>query len=131
VTRQQMAVFLIKALGSEDVHLVGTAGEPAFQNGWHNFNPSTNSPAGFFKDALGIVHLERNILTPLANNGSTAFTLPAGYRPGKDLFLPIAGSGPIAANLILQPDGQLKPGCGAGVLVNCFVGLDGLAFRVP
>jgi hypothetical protein len=131
VTRQQMAVFLVKALGSEDVHLAGTVGEPSFQNGWHNFDPSTSSAAGFFKDALGIVHLQGTILTPVANNGSTAFTLPQGYRPAKLLFLPIAGSGPIAANLILQPDGQLKPGCGAGVVVNCFVGLDGLAFRVP
>jgi S-layer homology domain len=131
VTRQQMAVFLIKALASEDVHLVGATGEPPFQNGWHNFDPSTTAEAGFFKDALGIVHLQGSILTPIANNGHTAFTLPQGYRPAKLLFLPIAGSGPIAANLILQPDGQLKPGCGTGLLVNCIVGLDGLAFRVP
>ncbi len=128
VTRAQMSVFLIKALGSEDVHLVGTAGEPPFQNGWHNFDANTNSTAGFFKDALGIVHLQGTILSP--NNGSTAFTLPQGNRPAKDLFLPCAGSGPIAANLILKPDGELKPGC-AGAPVNCFVGLDGLAFRVP
>src|SRR6266487_1009286 len=130
VTRAQMSVFLVKALGSEDVHLVDTAGEPPFQNGWHNFDPSTSSVGGFFKDALGIVHLQGSILSPIANNGHTAFTLPAGYRPAKILFLSAAGSGPIAANLILQPDGQLKPGC-AGAVVNCFVGLDGLAFRVP
>src|SRR4029434_390302 len=82
VTRQQMAVFLVKALGSEDVHLGGGTGEPPFQNGWHNFDPSTNSTAGFFKDALGIVHLQGTILIP--NNGSTAFALPQGYRPAKD-----------------------------------------------
>jgi hypothetical protein len=130
VTRQQMAVFLIKALGSEDVHLVNTAGEPVFQNGWHNATP-TGAEAGFFKDALGIVHLQGSIRSPIANNGATAFTLPQGYRPAKDLFLPSAGSGPIAANLILQPDGQLKPACGGLGLVECFVGFDGLSFRVP
>jgi S-layer homology domain len=112
VSRQQMAVFLTKALGSEDVHLVSTAGEPSFQNDWHNVDPSTTAEAGFFKDALGIVHLQGAILTPMANNGSTAFTLPQGYRPAKLLFLPIAGSG-VPAHLILQPDGQLKPGCGS------------------
>jgi S-layer homology domain len=127
VTRQQMAVFLIKALGSEDVHLVGTAGEPAFQNGWHNEDPSTSSAAGFFKDALGIVHLQGIILSP--NNGATAFTLPQGYRPVKRILLPIAGDGPIAANLAILPDGQLFPACAATAL--CSVGLDGLSFRVP
>jgi S-layer homology domain len=133
VTRAQMAVFLTKALGSEDVHLVGTAGEPSFQNEWHNVDPSTTAEAGFFKDALGIVHLQGSILTPIANNGSTVFTLPQAYRPAKLLFLPIAGAG-APAHLILQPDGQLKPGCGSsGGLppANCLVGLDGLAFRVP
>ena len=129
VTRAQMAVFLTKALGSEDVHLVGTAGEPPFQNGWHNIG-SDHSEAGFFKDALGIVHLQGGILTPTANSGSTAFTLPQGYRPAKILFLPIAGSGPIAANLGIAQDGQLTATC-AGAPIVCAVGLDGLAFRVP
>jgi S-layer homology domain len=129
VTRQQMAVFLIKALASEDVHLVGATGEPPFQNGWHNFDPSTNSTAGFFKDALGIVHLQGIILSP--NNGATAFTLPQGYRPAKRILLPIAGDGPIAANLAILPDGQLFPACAANPNPLCSVGLDGLAFRVP
>src|SRR5206468_11384469 len=122
----QMSVFLVKALGSEDVHLVGTAGEPPFQNGWHNFNPSTFAEAGFFKDALGIVHLQGTITGP---SGFPAFTLPQGYRPAKNLFLPISGSGPIAALLIVSPDGQLRPACAGGG--TCSVGLDGLAFRVP
>jgi hypothetical protein len=125
VTRQQMAVFLIKALASEDVHLIGTAGEPPFQNTWHNAAPG-DSQAGFFKDALGIVHIQGSLIGP---NNATAFTLPQGYHPAKVLFMTIAGSGPIAANLTLSPDGQLRPFCAGGG--TCFVGLDGLAFRVP
>jgi S-layer homology domain len=113
VTRQQMAAFLVKVLDavtqSEDFHIVGTAGEPAFQNGWHNA-PFGGATAGFFKDALGIVELKGNIIVN-GVGGATAFTLPAGYRPAEQLFMPCAGSGPIAANLILQSDGQLKPGC--------------------
>jgi hypothetical protein len=126
VTRQQMAVFLTKALGSEDPHLVGTAGEPPFQNGWQNIGGG-GSEAGFFKDALGIVHLKGNLIGP--TSGSAAFTLPEGYRPAELLLLPAAGAGPVAANLVLQTDGRLQPFCAnAGA---CQVGINGLAFRVP
>ncbi len=126
VTRAQMSVFLIKALGSEDVHLVDTAGEPPFQNGWHNLNPNVFAEAGFFKDALGIVHLQGSLLGP---SNLTAFTLPQGYRPAKDRLMPIPALGGIAAALIVFPDGQLQPFCAGGG--TCTVGLDGLAFRVP
>jgi S-layer family protein len=133
VTRSQMAVFLVKAVDavtqSEAFHLVGTAGEPPFQNGWGNSGGFGR--AGFFKDALGIVHLKGTLSGP--GNG-TAFTLPEGYRPAEALFLPVAGTtgGPaIAAYLVIQPepDGRLQP-VGAG-FVACDVGLDGLSFRVP
>jgi S-layer homology domain len=125
VTRQQMAVFLIKALGSEDVHLVGTAGEPPFENGWHNFDPGY-SQAGFFKDALGIVHLQGFIT---GTSGTTAFTLPAGYRPAKSLVLPMADSFPAAALLQIFPDGRVEPLRAGGGLSSA--GVDGLSFRVP
>jgi S-layer homology domain len=136
VTRQQMAVFLVKAMDAimqpEAFHVVGTAGEPQFQNGWGNFGSGTWESAGFFKDALGIVHL-KGTLSGIGNNATTAFTLPAGYRPAKRLFLPAAGSGgsgPIAAKLVILPDGQLQPAW-EGPSVQVEVGLDGLSFRVP
>jgi hypothetical protein len=151
VTRQQMAVFLIRTLedAKEDAkelfavvnakvdaitqpeafHIVDTAGEPPFQNGWHNFGGSF-STAGFFKDALGIVHLKGNI-TGGTGNGTTAFTLPEGYRPTEDLVIPAAGgvAGPIAANVAVLHDGQLQVTCEG--LVACAIGMDGLTFRVP
>jgi S-layer homology domain len=126
VTRQQMAVFLIKALGSEDVHLVGTAGEPPFQNGWNNLNPNANAEAGFFKDALGIVHLQGIIIGP---SNLTAFTLPQAYRPAKGRFMSIPAFGLVAGALFLFPDGQVRLFCAGGG--TCGVGLDGLSFRVP
>jgi S-layer homology domain len=133
VTRQQMAVFLVKAVDavtqSEAFHIVGTAGEPPFQNGWHNFGGGF-STGGFFKDALGIVHLKGN-LTGGTGNGSTAFTLPEGYRPAEALVIPAAGgvAGPVAANVAVLQDGQLQPTCQG--LVACAIGMDSLAFRVP
>jgi hypothetical protein len=130
VTRQQMAVFLVKALDavtqSEAYHIVGTAGEPPFQNGWVNYG-NGYSHAGFFKDALGIVHLKGTLF---GGNGTTAFTLPKGYRPAEHL-ISSAGSGDvIAASLVIFTDGELRPFC-ASNFNNCTVGLDGLSFRVP
>jgi hypothetical protein len=132
VTRQQMAVFLVKTLEavtqSEAFHLVGTAGEPPFQNGWGNFG-DIFSEAGFFKDALGIVHLKGTLSGP--GNSTTAFTLPEGYRPAEALVMPAAGAGAggIGAILIIGQNGQLAPTCAGGG--PCNVGLDGLAFRMP
>jgi hypothetical protein len=123
VTREQMAVFVVRIVGSEPFHLVGAAGEPAFQNGWAN--DGTFSTAGFFKDSLGVVHLKGTL--NVGPSGLTAFTLPEGYRPAESLVTPIAGSGPSAAYLRILSDGQLQPVHVAGAAVA----FDGLSFRVP
>jgi hypothetical protein len=134
VTRQQMAVFIVKAMDdvtqSEAFHLVGQPGEPGFFSGWDNFG-SGLAEAGFFKDALGIVHLKGTIFGP---SDSFAFFLPEGYRnsPTEVLLLPVAGTavggGPIAAYLVID-NGGLLPVCASGG--SCGFGLDGLSFRVP
>jgi hypothetical protein len=116
VTRQQMAVFLVK-LSGEAFHIVGAAGEPPFQNGWTNFGRGY-SQAGFFKDGLGFVHLKGALSA--TTNGLTVFTLPLGYRPAENL------AGPGGWN-ILQ-DGQVLVACGGA---GCSFGLDGVAFRLP
>jgi hypothetical protein len=63
----------------EDWHIVGDTGEPAFTNGWSNLDGTRT--ARFFKDSLGEVHLEGYI--DGGTIGQPAFTLPAGYRPGR------------------------------------------------
>lgn len=108
---------------AETYREIGAAGEPAFQNGWANFGGAF-SHAGFYKDSEGLVHLKGTLSGP--GNGSTAFTLPAGYRPPEALFLPMAGGGPIAGNLIIGADGQVQPTCAGGA---CAAGIDGLIFR--
>jgi hypothetical protein len=45
-----------RVLTSEPYHVIGTAGEPGFLNGWHN-GSSLFKTAGFYKDPLGVVHL--------------------------------------------------------------------------
>jgi hypothetical protein len=63
---------------SENWHLVGSPGEPAFQNSWQNAGSAT--PVAFYKDRSGIVHLTGEAFGGPSNN--TIFQLPVGYRPG-------------------------------------------------
>ena len=63
------------------------------------------------------------------SSGTVAFTLPPGYRPSQDMFMPGANSanpplGP--ASLTIKIDGSVKPYCsGVG---TCIIGIDGLTF---
>ena len=69
----------------EATHLVGAAGEPAFQSGSANIPPGGEfsfAPAGFYKDHSGVVHVQG--LVKVGSEGSlpgVIFTLPAGFRP--------------------------------------------------
>jgi hypothetical protein len=54
-------------------------------NGWTNYGGSW-APAGYYKDAQGIVHLRGLIKSGTV--GSAEFTLPSGYRPTNDKHYP-------------------------------------------
>lgn len=110
---------------SEPYREIGTPGEPGFQSGWENAGGGF-STAAFYKDPLGVVHLKGNLSN--ATDETTAFTLPPGYRPSQNLFMPAAGApSPVAANLVVETDGDAIPTCaGAG---SCIAGIDGLTFR--
>jgi hypothetical protein len=127
VSRQQMAVFIVK-LSGEEPHVVGATGEPGFLNTWTNFG-GTWSKAGFFKDGLGFVHLKGTISAGATGNGNPAFTLPVGYRPADDLFTAIGHSGTaLGVGVLVRQNGDVTPNCGAA---GCNAGLDGLSFRAP
>jgi hypothetical protein len=52
---------------------------PTFQNSWVNYDANTWTPAMYWKDTTGVVHLQG-----LVRGGAldtTIFTLPEGYRP--------------------------------------------------
>jgi hypothetical protein len=100
-------------------HEVGAAGQPAFQNGWHNFGPPW-STAAFAKDSADFVHLKGTLVA--GTFGLTAFTLPAGYRPAQNLFLPVA----VQRNAYLDTLGALSF---AQVGAETTVGIDGLSFK--
>jgi hypothetical protein len=100
----------------EPCHLVGTAGEPAFQNGWVNFAGSL--PACFYKDPLGLVHLEGTVNS--GANNMPIFTLPAGYRPAATATFTAAG----AAQVAVASTGTVTPFTAPGV-----TSIDGITFR--
>jgi hypothetical protein len=76
----------------EAIHIVGAAGEPAFQNSCTS-GSSPLEPVGFWKDKEGLVHLQGGFSCPAT--GSVAFQLPSGYRPdsGKVLAEAAAANG--------------------------------------
>lgn len=57
---------------------VGATGEPSFQNGW--VSGSGVSAVMYRKESGGLVRL-KGVLYGGSSSGSTAFQLPAGYRP--------------------------------------------------
>jgi len=102
------AVSAGKRAPVEAWHMVGTSGEPAFQNGWGNAGIGINpTNLGFAIDTGGVVHIEGQV------KGGTVgavpvFTLPAKYRPSTTIYFPIVTTN--AANVI-------TPGY-VGVLTN-------------
>lgn len=111
-------------LSIEDWHEVGATGEPGFDNSWAN--RASLSTAGFYK-AFGRVWLKGVIDT--GTNGTSAWTLPAGYRPDEVMSLPsgqYAALGSSATYITIGTDGTVIPSAGStnGIM------LDGLSFRI-
>lgn len=98
----------------EDWHYVGESGEPAFQNSWEN---SGGNPALAFRiREAGIVDIQGTIVS--GANGSVVFTLPEGYRPSANVFLPAFNFSPSAAYVVVGENGG----------VSCYYnGISGLA----
>jgi hypothetical protein len=120
-----------KAVTSKKIASPGAyqnVGGPAvpFKNGWSNY-PSGNvfPPARFYKDQLGVVHLEGIISGGTA--GTTAFTLPSGYRP------PSAHAWAVAAGVGSASPEDVDVFANGDVTtvgsVNSAVALDGISFR--
>jgi hypothetical protein len=109
----------------EAFHNVGTAAEPPFTNGYVNFGGAF-STAGFMKDSLGFVHLKGTIT---GTSATSAFTLPAGYRPATSLFSPTPSNGPAntSGDLIITAAGTVTPSNNTGGIGN--FGLDSITFK--
>jgi hypothetical protein len=75
---------------AEPIHLIGTPGNPPFENGSANI-PLTAGislpPAGFWKDKEGVVHLTGYAKLGTSSTLPSVFTLPPGFRPGSGNIL--------------------------------------------
>ena len=99
----------------------------AFSNSWVAFG-GTYAPPGYWKDALGIVHLRGMIKSGTVN--TTAFTLPTGYKPQYAIVrsqVASNGTTEAASRVDVAADGTVIPRVPAGY--NSYVSLDGISFR--
>src|SRR6201999_3128155 len=91
----------------EPVHVIGAAGQPAFENGC--INAGVFGPVGFYKDPFGVVHLQGFMAG--CTEGASAFTLPAGFRPpAPESVVVVDGTGNATSGLIrIDPSGAVIP----------------------
>jgi hypothetical protein len=91
--------------------------------------------AGFFKDSMGIVHLQGSVSTTgLAVAHKPIFTLPVGYRPQKVVtfaaFMTNDGGGVVKhCSLIIPNDGMVIPAMMADTTDPILISLNGISFR--
>ena len=91
-------------------------------NSWTLY-ASGYAPAGYAKDNNNVVHLRGGISG--GSSGSTAFTLPVGYRPNHYLFLPIYTVSGSVGSVEITPAGAVEP---FGSSASSYTGLDGISF---
>lgn len=103
----------------EGTHLVGAAGEPAFQGNWSN-EGGVYRPAGFYKDR-GRVYIS-GIVRPAGGPPSPAptstlvFVLPVGYRPADSVFCvgkaytADGGTSATLTEILISSDGNVRVG---------------------
>ena len=142
----------------EAMHVVGDPGEPPFLRGntggnaedcvWSNFD-GNHAQAGFFKDAVGVVHVRglvraADVVPGSANENEICnlspttsdnriFQLPAGYRPAlRGVFPSIGGNDTTTQRINVDPDGMVGiegGGMPDAVKAKEWVSLEGITFR--
>jgi hypothetical protein len=96
------------------------------QNGWTNAPFSTSNAA--VRTISGIVHFKGAIATTGAN--PVPFTLPAAFRPVKQVIIPVDLCSATNGRLDIQPTGVVTVEAEGGTFSNaqCFTSLDGASF---
>jgi len=112
----------VEFLNHSTFSFVGSTGKPAFANSWVNYG-APYSNAGYLKDSDGWVRLVGVIKTGTV--GSTAFTLPPGFRPVASKALSTM-SNAVFGRVDIGSDGTVKPVSPSN---NASVVLDNLMFK--
>ena len=82
---------------------------PTLLNSWVNFG-SPFQTARYRKDASGIVHVQGLIKDGTATDGTTLFTLPAGYRPDAQLIFMCGQFDNVYGRIDVHADGTVDLG---------------------
>jgi hypothetical protein len=92
--------------GLEPVHIVGQAGEPAFENTAKN-SDAIFEEVGFYRDLSGIVHLQ-GVLEYLDESkiDQPAFTLPPEFSPKKAVLFN-RSIDPAVPEVLIEPNGNV------------------------
>ena len=129
--------------GSEGWHNIGDPGEPAFRTAaeascdWSNTNVGgfPNNPAGFFRDAFGVVHLRGVVKASGAGcgfhgAGAAMFILPNGYLPANNEVHGVVSNNQLGV-VFVDPGGTVYSQEGSPLEANAkvWLSLDGLSFR--
>lgn len=117
---------LERSLVPEVIHFIGDVDEPAFTGTWINF--AVGVEAYFYKDR-GRVYLSGIIKSGTA--GTSAFTLPDGYLPFKDVEDFVVLGGPSASPVFVAISGitgTVVPNNIGASNVNTFTELNGINF---
>ncbi len=96
------------------------------QNGWMNAPYGTANAA--VRTISGIIHFRGAIWTNGTNAGP--FILPAGFRPAKDVYIPVDLCSGNNGRLNIQPDGVVTVEAENNDFsqAQCFTSLDGASF---
>lgn len=91
---------------------------------WTNYGDGY-TPAGFYKDRSGIVHLQGSVKGPEV---ADLFVLPQGYRPSEARWFLVwnGSSASHAGGLAIRPDGTVDPQLPDN---SSYLSLDGIQFR--
>lgn len=98
---------------------------PSLGNNWVDYG-SPYAPAGYYKDANGIVHLRGCIRS--GTGAVAAFTLPTGYRPTAGRLQIIVSAYPAFAYLQVTTAGAVQVAAYYGTGTNAEVVLDNIHF---
>lgn len=93
----------------------------SFTNSWTDFGAPFET-AGYYKDSASVVHLKGVIKSGVI--GSSAFTLPAGFRPANTEIFAVVSNGALGRLDVLN-DGTVVPVAGS----NAYFSLSGASFR--
>jgi lysophospholipase L1-like esterase len=98
---------------------------PTFNNSWQNYDAVNGRNAGYYKDQLGIIHLQGLIKGGTMTANYAIFALPTGYRPTKALWFPVATNTGFGTISIDNATGNVAYQSGG----NGWLSLDGVTFR--